>query len=68
MARRLQFFRIIFNLMLLFFYIVATSFGATRFVNPNDYDRPIEEVIRELTDGGADYTFECIGNVKTMVR
>jgi S-(hydroxymethyl)glutathione dehydrogenase/alcohol dehydrogenase len=32
-----------------------------------DYDRPIEEVIREMTDGGCDFTFECIGNTAIMV-
>jgi len=45
---------------------VAKKFGCTRFVNPKDYDRPIQEVLIELTDGGLDYTFECIGNVQTM--
>lgn len=46
---------------------VGKKFGCTRFVNPKDYpDRPIQEVLVELTDGGLDYTFECIGNVQTM--
>lgn len=45
----------------------AKQFGATEFVNPNDHDRPVQQVLAELTDGGLDYTFECIGNVKTMV-
>lgn len=40
--------------------------GATDFVNPADYDRPIQEVIVEMTDGGVDYSFECIGNVEVM--
>lgn len=46
----------------------AKEFGATEFVNPKDYDRPIQQVLAEMTDGGLDYTFECIGNVMTMVR
>lgn len=45
---------------------MAKSFGATDFVNPKDYDKPIQEVIVELTDGGVDYSFECIGNVDLM--
>ena len=45
---------------------VAKKFGCTRFVNPKDHDRPIQDVLIELTDGGLDYTFECIGNVQTM--
>jgi len=45
---------------------IAKQLGATDFVNPNDYDKPIQEVIVELTDGGVDYSFECVGNVKLM--
>jgi len=45
---------------------MARALGATDFVNPKDYDRPIQEVIVELTDGGVDYSFECIGNVNVM--
>ncbi|XP_057338007.1 alcohol dehydrogenase class-3 [Microplitis mediator] len=41
-------------------------FGCTEFLNPNKHDRPLQEVLIELTDGGLDYTFECVGNVKTM--
>ncbi|XP_012268980.2 alcohol dehydrogenase class-3 [Athalia rosae] len=44
----------------------AKIFGCTEFVNPKDYDKPIQEVLVELTDGGLDYTFECVGNVNTM--
>ncbi|ESO89065.1 hypothetical protein LOTGIDRAFT_228995 [Lottia gigantea] len=45
---------------------VAEDFGCTEFINPKDYDKPIQEVIVEKTDGGCDYTFECIGNIGTM--
>lgn len=45
---------------------VAKELGATDFLNPRDYDKPIQEVIVELTDGGVDYSFECIGNVQLM--
>ncbi|REJ83098.1 MAG: S-(hydroxymethyl)glutathione dehydrogenase/class III alcohol dehydrogenase [Acidobacteria bacterium] len=45
---------------------MAGQLGATEFVNPKDYDRPIQEVIVELTGGGVDYSFECVGNVQLM--
>jgi S-(hydroxymethyl)glutathione dehydrogenase/alcohol dehydrogenase len=45
---------------------MAKMLGATDFVNPSDYDQPIQDVIVELTDGGVDYSFECIGNTKVM--
>lgn len=44
----------------------ARKFGCTKFVNPKDYNKPIQEVLVEMTDGGLDYTFECIGNIHTM--
>eukprot|EP00298_Acanthocystis_sp_HF-20_P008220 c17552_g1_i3.p1 GENE.c17552_g1_i3~~c17552_g1_i3.p1 ORF type:complete len:406 (+),score=219.99 c17552_g1_i3:28-1245(+) len=44
----------------------AKQFGATHFVNPNDSQTPVQQVIAEMTDGGVDYSFECIGNVKVM--
>ncbi|MFD2190817.1 S-(hydroxymethyl)glutathione dehydrogenase/class III alcohol dehydrogenase [Pistricoccus aurantiacus] len=45
---------------------LARQFGATEFVNPKDYSDPIQQVIVDLTDGGVDYSFECIGNVNVM--
>jgi len=45
---------------------IAKEFGATDFVNPKDHDKPIQEVLSAMTDGGLDYTFECIGNIHTM--
>ncbi|MHB8788167.1 MAG: S-(hydroxymethyl)glutathione dehydrogenase/class III alcohol dehydrogenase [Thauera sp.] len=45
---------------------IARELGATDFVNPKDFDKPIQDVIVELTDGGVDYSFECVGNVKLM--
>ena len=45
---------------------LATQLGATDVINPNDYDDPITDVIIELTDGGVDYSFECVGNVDLM--
>lgn len=45
----------------------AKIFGCTEFINPKNYNKPIQQVLIEMTDGGLDYTFECIGNVNTMV-
>jgi S-(hydroxymethyl)glutathione dehydrogenase/alcohol dehydrogenase len=45
---------------------MAQQLGATDFVNPADHDAPIQDVIVDLTDGGVDYSFECIGNVDVM--
>ncbi len=44
----------------------ARSLGATDTVNPAQYDRPIQEIVIEMTHGGVDYSFECVGNVKLM--
>ena len=45
---------------------LARKLGATDCINPRDHGQPIQEVIVELTDGGVDYSFECIGNVDVM--
>ncbi|GAA5188201.1 S-(hydroxymethyl)glutathione dehydrogenase/class III alcohol dehydrogenase [Ferrimonas gelatinilytica] len=45
---------------------LARQLGATDCINPKEYDKPIQEVIIEMTDGGVDYSFECIGNVNVM--
>ena len=45
---------------------LARKLGATDCINPKKYDKPIQDVIVELTDGGVDYSFECIGNVNVM--
>ncbi len=45
---------------------LAKELGATDVVNPQHYDKPIQDVIIEMTDGGVDYSFECIGNVNVM--
>lgn len=44
----------------------AKELGATDVINPADFDQPIQEVIIDMTDGGVDYSFECIGNVEVM--
>jgi len=44
---------------------MARSFGMTDFINPKDVDNLVDAVV-QLTDGGADYSFECIGNTQVM--
>ena len=45
---------------------LARQLGATDCINPKNFDKPIQEVIVEMTGGGVDYSFECIGNVNVM--
>lgn len=45
---------------------LAEKFGMTHFVNPKEVEGDLVPYLVDLTKGGADYTFECIGNVKTM--
>jgi S-(hydroxymethyl)glutathione dehydrogenase/alcohol dehydrogenase len=44
---------------------LGRAFGMTDFVNPKEVDNVVAH-IQELTDGGADYSFECVGNVNLM--
>lgn len=45
---------------------LAKKLGATDCINPKKFDKAIQDVIVEMTDGGVDYSFECIGNVDVM--
>ena len=45
---------------------LAEKFGMTDFVNPQELEGDLVSYLVELTDGGADYSFECIGNVNVM--
>lgn len=45
---------------------MAEKFGMTHFVNPQEVEGDLVSYLVELTQGGADYSFECIGNVKVM--
>jgi S-(hydroxymethyl)glutathione dehydrogenase/alcohol dehydrogenase len=45
---------------------MAKQLGATDCVNPKEFDSPIQDVIVDMTDGGVDYSFECVGNVNLM--
>ncbi|MBE0550682.1 MAG: S-(hydroxymethyl)glutathione dehydrogenase/class III alcohol dehydrogenase [Rubrivivax sp.] len=44
---------------------MARRFGMTHFVNPKDHENLVDHLV-QLTGGGADYSFECIGNTTTM--
>ena len=44
---------------------MARRFGMTHFINPKDVPNVVDAIV-QLTDGGADYSFECIGNTTTM--
>ncbi|MGY0553929.1 S-(hydroxymethyl)glutathione dehydrogenase/class III alcohol dehydrogenase [Vreelandella sp. 2A-K22] len=45
---------------------LALSLGATECLDPNDYPEPLHEVIIEMTNGGVDFSFEAVGNVRLM--
>ncbi len=47
-------------------FALAKQMGATECVNPKDHDTPIQDVIVAMTDGGVEFSFECIGNVQVM--
>lgn len=45
---------------------MAKKFGATDFLNPKKFDKPVQQVVIEMTEWGVDYSFECVGDVKLM--
>jgi S-(hydroxymethyl)glutathione dehydrogenase/alcohol dehydrogenase len=47
-------------------FAMAKALGATDFILPQVDGPPVQQMIVDMTDGGVDYSFECIGNVKTM--
>ncbi|KAI8003825.1 alcohol dehydrogenase [Camellia lanceoleosa] len=48
-------------------YEQAKKFGVTEFLNPKDYNKPVQEVISEMTDGGVDRSVECTGSTEAMI-
>ena len=46
--------------------LMAEKFGMTHFVNPSEIDGDLVAYLVDLTKGGADYSFECIGNINVM--
>ncbi|WP_261350487.1 S-(hydroxymethyl)glutathione dehydrogenase/class III alcohol dehydrogenase [Synechococcus sp. RedBA-s] len=47
-------------------FAIARQLGASDCLDPSAFDAPIQEVVIDLSDGGVDYSFECIGNVQVM--
>ncbi|XP_011022977.1 PREDICTED: alcohol dehydrogenase [Populus euphratica] len=45
----------------------AKKFGVTEFVNPKDHNKPVQEVIAEMTNGGVDRSVECTGSINAMI-
>ncbi|CAA0843233.1 Alcohol dehydrogenase-like 3 [Striga hermonthica] len=42
------------------------AIGITKFINPKDQVKPVHEIISEMTEGGVDYSFECVGNLDVL--
>ncbi|KAK7301453.1 hypothetical protein RJT34_12317 [Clitoria ternatea] len=45
----------------------AKQFGVTEFVNPKDYNKPVQQVLVEMTNGGVDHAIECTGNIQASI-
>ncbi|RYR26386.1 hypothetical protein Ahy_B02g060623 isoform C [Arachis hypogaea] len=45
----------------------AMKFGLTDFVNPEEHERPVHEVLKEMTNGGVDRCIECTGNINALM-
>ena len=45
---------------------LAKKLGATDCINPKHFDRSLTQVLVDMTDGGVDFSFECVGNVQLM--
>nr|KYP69928.1 Alcohol dehydrogenase 1 [Cajanus cajan] len=45
----------------------AKKFGVNEFVNPKDHDKPVQQVIAEMTNGGVDRAVECTGSIQAMI-
>ncbi|KAG8089493.1 hypothetical protein GUJ93_ZPchr0011g27014 [Zizania palustris] len=46
----------------------AKKFGCTEFINPKDHDKPVQQVLAEMTNGGVDRSVECTGNIHAMIQ
>jgi len=46
----------------------ARKFGCTEFVNPKDHNKPVQQVLAEMTNGGVDRSVECTGNINAMIQ
>ncbi|KAI5432750.1 hypothetical protein KIW84_020162 [Lathyrus oleraceus] len=46
---------------------LAKKFGVNEFMNPKDHDKPVQQVIAEITNGGVDRAVECTGSIQAMI-
>ncbi|CAL5203980.1 unnamed protein product [Lathyrus oleraceus] len=46
---------------------LAKKFGVNEFVNPKEHDKPVQQVIAEMTNGGVDRAVECTGSIQAMI-
>jgi alcohol dehydrogenase class-P len=46
----------------------ARKFGCTEFVNPKDHNKPVQQVLADMTNGGVDRSVECTGNINAMIQ
>ncbi|CAK8543661.1 unnamed protein product [Lathyrus sativus] len=46
---------------------LAKKFGVNEFMNPKDHDKPVQQVIAEMTNGGVDRAVECTGSIQAMI-
>ncbi|XP_042944510.1 alcohol dehydrogenase class-P-like [Carya illinoinensis] len=47
--------------------VFAKKFGVTEFVIPKDHDKPVQQVLAEMTDGEVDRAIECTGSIQAMI-
>ncbi|XP_058786835.1 alcohol dehydrogenase 1 isoform X1 [Vicia villosa] len=52
---------------LILFLLAAKKFGVNEFVNPKEHDKPVQQVIAEMTNGGVDRAIECTGSIQAMI-
>ncbi|KAD4180276.1 hypothetical protein E3N88_28867 [Mikania micrantha] len=45
---------------------ISKAFGVTDFINPNETEETVQQIIKRMTDGGVDYSFECIGDTEMV--
>ncbi|XP_010933295.2 alcohol dehydrogenase-like 6 isoform X1 [Elaeis guineensis] len=43
-------------------YEKGKAFGVTEYINPDECNEPVQQVVKRMTDGGADFSFECVGD------
>ncbi|PRQ24870.1 putative alcohol dehydrogenase [Rosa chinensis] len=46
---------------------IIGKFGVNEYVNPRDHNKPVQEVIAQMTNGGVDRSVECTGSIQAMI-